>query len=92
MAEPCATPAEIDAYMNRVSLSAKIIDNYIDFSEPETSNAIVGRIFDLGALHVAQWKGQKVIVVTKFKLMDATFYDEWFEFGLFTGGVEKTFI
>ena len=58
MSEPCATPDEIDAYMDRVTLSAKLIDNFIDFSEPSTEHAIHGRIVDLGRAHVNAFKGQ----------------------------------
>jgi len=78
--------------MQRFSVVVKLVDTYIDFAESDTKNTIKSKVYEIGRAHIGDWKNQHLRNQVLFKTTDATFYDTWYEFGLFTSGKQESFM
>ena len=78
--------------MERFLVVVKLVDTYIDFAETDTENTIKSKVYEVGRAHLSNWKNQHIHNQVLLKTTEATFYDTWYEFGLFTSGKQESFM
>ena len=91
--EGCASESEFAAFFSNSTFTMQIADNYIDFAEKESHNAVRSRLYNIGTTPISGienqfFNGQFLMTTT-----ESTFDDKWYQIGLFGGDtVKKNFM